>query len=137
MRNPCQQLTGAERIQHVVSRRADRVSFREIGAELGISGARAHQLWVKALRQLPVQRLDEHRREALDLIDRANLLKIAEDDQISGRSRVEAWSSVKGWEERRARLLGLDAPARARVNVITRALESQAPERVRLAARIS
>ena len=39
-----------------------------------------------------------------------SLMGIATDSNTSVRTRVEAWSAIRGWAERKARLLGLDAP---------------------------
>src|ERR1039457_565926 len=48
----------------------------------------------------------------------ADLLPIAR-DHTRPRSAVEAWNAIRGWADRKARLLGLDAPARSKVEVIT------------------
>jgi hypothetical protein len=37
-------------------------------------------------------------------------MSIATDNTTSARTRVEAWSAIRGWAEHKARLLGLDAP---------------------------
>jgi len=113
-------LTAAERELLIIERRADRVPFRTIAAELGISAQRVHQLWRTALVRIPAARLEEHRAEELELYDVAvrELLGLARDSRAGIRSRVEAWNAVRGWAERKAKLLGLDAPKRAAVSVI-------------------
>ena len=115
-----QRAAGAEQRARVVALRRRRYSFEEIGRELGFSKQRAHQLYVKALAEIPAAQVEEHRAEELMLIDDAiaDLLLIARDHDRP-RSVVEAWNAIRGWADRKARLLGLDAPTRSRVEVIT------------------
>lgn len=40
----------------------------------------------------------------------ADLMIIARDEDVSPRTRIEAWSTIRAWAERKAKLLGLDAP---------------------------
>ena len=65
-----------------------------------------------ALAALPRHGIDELRAEETELIDHAvnSLIGIATDNTTSARTRVEAWSAIRGWAECKARLLGLDAP---------------------------
>ena len=111
----------AERMAEIVRLRRARVPQAEIARQLGISQQRVSQLYQRALREIPAGNLAEYRAEELDLIDTATrgLLRLAHDPAVSPRTRVEAWSVLRGWADRRARLLGLDAPAQARVQVIT------------------
>jgi hypothetical protein len=46
-------------------------------------------------------------------------MSIATDNNTSARTRVEAWSAIRGWAQRKARLLGLDSPTKHAV--LTRA----------------
>jgi hypothetical protein len=64
------------------------------------------------LAALPRHGIDELRAEETELIDHAvnSLMTIATGNNTSARTRVEAWSATRGWAERKARLLGLDAP---------------------------
>lgn len=104
----------------IIELRADRQSFRAIAVELGLSHQRVHQLWTRALDRLPAQRLDEHRTEETELADTATreLLEIARDSRSSARTKIEAWSVLRSWAERKAKLLGLDAPTRTQVDVV-------------------
>jgi len=97
----------------VVELRRQRFTWSEIGTRLDITGQRAGQLYRSALAAIVVPCVDELRAEEGELIDMAvnRLLTIAEDDTVSPRTRVEAWTAIRGWSERRARLFGLDAPA--------------------------
>lgn len=120
-RDPQQQITAAARDRIIVQRRAAKVSFTAIGDELGISGQRVYQLWSRILDRIPAQQLNEHRREELILAEQAQreLLLLAADPTASARSRAEVWTAVRGWSEYRAKLLGLFAPTRNEVTVIT------------------
>ncbi len=111
----------AERMQRIMDMRRARIPFAKIAVDLGISRQRAGQLYQRALREIPAGSVAEYRAEELDLIDTASrsLMRIAADPATSPRTKVEAWSVLRGWSERRSRLLGLDAPARSRVEVIT------------------
>jgi len=39
-------------------------------------------------------------------------MRIATDSSTSARTRVEAWSVIRGWAEHKTRLLGLDSPTK-------------------------
>jgi hypothetical protein len=109
-----QRVTAAERRAQVVALRRRRATFDQIGRALGVSKERAWKLYQEALAQVPAAQVDEHRAEELVLIDDAiaALMRIARDGGTSPRTAVEAWTSVRGWAERKAKLLGLDAPTR-------------------------
>lgn len=112
----------AQRKAQIVAMRRKRMPFDAIAAHFDISAPRAHELYWQAVREVPNQQVAEHRAEESDLIDRAvnNLLSIAESDEdVSPRTRVEAWSAIRGWCEHKARLLGLNAPTRKEVTVLT------------------
>ena len=115
-----QRLTAAERRARVITLRRNRVSFEDIGRALGISKQRAHQIYVRALAEIPAGEISEHRAEELTLIDDAirDLLRLAR-DHARPRTTVEAWNAIRGWSERKAKLLGLDAPSRKAIEVIT------------------
>lgn len=104
------------RVQVVNMRRA-RLSYAEIGRRLDITGQYAGQLYRQALAEVPVQAVEEHRAEELELIDTAinRLLVIAASGDSSPRAKIEAWNSIRGWAERKAKLLGLDAPTKHEV----------------------
>ena len=117
---PGQRADAAERRRQVVAMRRRRFTFEVIGQQLGVSRARAYTLYREALAKIPAADLDEHRAEELTLIDDAirNLMATALDRNNLGAS-IAAWNAIRGWCERKAKLLGLDAPARARIEVIT------------------
>lgn len=106
----------ADRLAEIVAMRRQRVSMTEIGRRLGISHQRVSQLYSQALAMFPAQQVEEHRAEELMLIDDAiaGLLSLA-NDHTHPRIAVEAWTAIRGWAERKAKLLGLDAPAKFEV----------------------
>ena len=114
----------------IVASRRSREPWDAIALTWDISPQRAHQIYRAALDEFPAVQVAEHREEEAGLIDRAiaNLLAIAEDTDpnASARTRVEAWSAIRGWCEHKARLLGLNAPARKEVTVLTESLVDQA-----------
>lgn len=129
-------------------RPGNRQPWDAIGRRFDISAQRAHRIYSEALDDYPVAKLAEHRHEEAELIDTAirDLMSIAADDReyedskgnlrpcVSSRTRVEAWSAIRGWSEHRARLFGLNAPSRSTVDVVTH--DSLAEEMQRLAAEL-
>src|SRR4051794_17563458 len=103
----------AAREARIVGMRRSRMTWDAIGAAERISAQRAGQIYRQALARNPlsVVQIDEHRMEEVELADTAvqNLLGIATDERTPMRTRVEAWSVVRGWAEHKARLLGLNA----------------------------
>lgn len=102
----------ALRDKKLVELRRHRLSWDEIGKACGISGYTARMRYREVMARIPAQSVDEHRAEELVLYDDAvaDLMIIARNPEVSDRSRVEAWSTVRAWCERKAKLLGLDAP---------------------------
>ena len=94
----------------VAKLRRRRVTFEEIAAHLGITQAQAAELYRQAIESLPEFKADELRAEELLLADDAmrRLMTVATGEKTTPRTAVEAWNSVRGWAEHRARLLGLD-----------------------------
>lgn len=109
----------AQRLARVVALRRDRWTQADIAAELGISQQRVSQLYHQALAEVPAAEVRQYRAEELLLIDDAvrDLLLIARNHR-SPRVSVEAWTCIRGWADRRAKLLALDAPARHEVRNI-------------------
>jgi hypothetical protein len=105
---------GLARRLRAVELRRKRYTYDQIGAELGVSAPRAYQLWKDGVEMAPVARIEEIRDEELEFVDIAirELLEIARstDRAVTPRTRVEAWSAIRGWAERKARIAGIDAP---------------------------
>lgn len=110
-----------EREARVLELRAARVPLRVIGAELGITPQRVGQIYEKARDRLPAQKIADIRIEEAELADRAikDLLTIAENPQVSPRTRCEAWGQVRSWSESLRKLLGVDAPLRREITVVS------------------
>lgn len=96
----------------IIQMRRQRLPWRQIASTLGVSQATAVDHYRRAMTQTPVLQFDDYRFEEVELIDTAinDLLTIAQ----SGRAedRVKAWGEIRSWAERKAKLLGLDAPSR-------------------------
>lgn len=125
------QLTPEEtalRKARIVAMRRERQPWDAIGAVFDISAQRAHALYKQALADHPNVQVDEHREEQRDLADKAinALLAIASDPDVSARTRVEAWSSIRGWCEHQAKLLALYAPVRREITVLSESVVDQA-----------
>lgn len=112
-------LTTARREALIIERRADRVPFREIAREVGVSHQRCYQIYQAALERIPASRLDEHRQEECEMADTAvrELLDIARNGDVFPGTRVKAWDSICKWSERKAKLLGLDAPQKREIEI--------------------
>jgi hypothetical protein len=142
-------LTAAERDARyalVVSLRRVRTPWAQIGQQLkpSVTAARAYQIYEEALTHNPLTatQVDVHRVEALELCDLAvrRLLTITTSALTSVGHQIDAWNSVRSWEERRAKLTGVDAPTRHEVLTIDMidakiaALEAEMGVRDQLAA---
>ena len=105
----------------IIERRASRVSFQKIGDEIGLSAPRVHEIFQEVQNRIPAQRIGDLRAEESDLADRAiaNLLEIAENTNVSPRTRAEAWNSIRGWSESKRKLFGVDAPTRREITVVS------------------
>lgn len=114
-------LESAARRARVVELRRARWYWSDIGVDLGITAQGAQQLYSAALADAPVAQIEEHRAEERELVDTATreLLELACDRDVTPRTRIEAWTAMRGWAERKARLLGLDAPTKVSASVIT------------------
>ena len=108
---------GMRKRAQVVAMRRRRMTFDQIAETVGVSPTRAQQLYHSALAEIPAADVEEHRAEEQVLIDDAtsDLMTIAKDPTVSPRTRIEAWNSIRGWAERKAALLGLDAKGKVEV----------------------
>jgi hypothetical protein len=131
-----QQATAARRRAQVVQMRLAGASFEEIGQQLGVTDSRAHQLWTDALdrtakepadrwRALELQRLDQLQAAATAVLHATHHVihsaKVVVDDQsrpyVDHGPVLAAVNTLVRVMERRARVLGLDAPARVDAKV--------------------
>ncbi len=116
-RSPRDKTATAELRRNVVALRRQRLTFEEIGARCGFSGPRAYRVYADALKAIPTPNVEMHRKEQLDLIDRAidGLLKVADNPGDDPNAAIRAWNSICRFLERKARLLGLDMPVSVNV----------------------
>jgi hypothetical protein len=113
----------SRKLGRVAELRRNRMPFHEIAKvinrEFGGSCSKqyAWELYQQVLTEYPSSQVDELRTEQQILIDDAiqNLLTIAMSEQESGRTRVEAWNSIRGWLEQQAKVFGLNAPIKSEV----------------------
>lgn len=116
------ELTREERATKVIELRRRGLTFQQIGDRLGVTKQRAHEMYtlvmadeqteqVSAYRAEQAMRLDALSVEAWNVIDRNRLVN---DEMVLGA--ILALTKI---EERRAKLYGLDAPAKHAVTVDT------------------
>lgn len=110
----------------VVELRGQRYKWDDIAKITGKSPAHCCELYGRALAEIPIANVVQAREEECRLVDDAisSLLKDiakdeAKDTSSSFRSRIEAWGQIRGWSEHRARMLGLNAPVKSQIQVIT------------------
>jgi hypothetical protein len=104
----------------IIEQRTHRVSFAKIGAELGITPQRVHQIFEKARDRIPAARLADLRAEESELLDQviAGLLEIAHKGN-SEHARVQAFLGIIHASESKRKLFGADAPMRKEITVLT------------------
>jgi hypothetical protein len=124
-----------ERRAEAVRLRRRGVSFEDIGDALGVTKQRAHQIYRAALAEIPAQevaeyraeqaeRLDEMLRKAYEVLERKHItvnngkvIYLDDEPMEDDAPTLMAIKTILQIEERRAKLLGLDAPARQQVEV--------------------
>lgn len=115
------QIAVAERYAQVTAWYAEGLTFDQIGRELGVTRQRAHQLYTRALQTLPAVGINQYRATQQELIRTGirEQLIIARTPSVSPRTKIEAWAGIGKLMEREAKLLGLDAPMRKEITVLT------------------
>lgn len=127
----------AERDARIVELRRHRVSWDDIAKDVGNTNMYVRKRYRMVMAKIPQHSVDEHRAEELVLYDEAvgHLMVIARDESVSARSRIEAWSTIRAWCERKAKLLGLDAPERTiTVDVVDQEIANLTKEIAKLSA---
>lgn len=115
-------LVNRERDTQIVRLRADGIDPRMIAEQYGITTARVCQIWKRALREMPSAPIEERRAEQEQFCTRMNsyLTPYLDDARTAARTKAEIVKVIVGVvEARRAALLGLDAPRRREVELIT------------------
>lgn len=133
------EIATAELRAKVVALRREGATFQAIGEECGFSKQRAHEVYHEALDSIPAMEIKQYRAEQQERLDQ--LLRLAND--VIGRDHVivsqgrvmyettatgdkvrllddgpklQAARTILAIEERRAKLLGLDAPVKTDVS---------------------
>lgn len=114
-------IEASKRRAQVVEWKTQGLTLQQIGDKLGCTKQRVGEILREALNEVPAQKVHEYRALALEQNDLAirKLLEIAEDESVSPRTRVEAWTSIRGFWERSDKLVGAYAPTRREVRVIS------------------
>jgi hypothetical protein len=89
--------------------RTQGLTYREIGNRLGVDASTAFRRCQNALAEIPAQAVEEHRHVELARLDA--LLSACWQEAMQGKA--SAIRSALGIIDRRAKILGLDAPTRS------------------------
>ena len=128
-RSPDEKISAQERAAEIVRLHRAGLPFRDIGAQMGITGARAHQIWTKTLRDVPApevqalrvevaERLDENLRRCLEVLENPMPMVTSKGEVLpftDQRLVLDTVAEIRKGEETRARLFGLNAPVRSEV----------------------
>src|SRR5580698_10480510 len=115
-RSPAAKVDIAKREEQIVALRLRSVSFSEIGRTVGVS----KQAAVKALRRNTDFDIQSHHRSELAKLDleEANVWRVMDANKDKPKVQFDGTSQLRGIHIRRAKLLGLDAPAKLDVRAI-------------------
>jgi hypothetical protein len=101
--------------------RCQHTTYREIGAELGVDPSTAYDALQRAAQMIPTEGAAEMKQAMLDEWGRMSLhlWSIVERRQSDDGPGLKAIAQLLRVQEPKARLMGLDAPTRRAVDVIT------------------
>jgi AraC-like DNA-binding protein len=118
---PRQAMPDLEREALIIDLHAQHFTWRAIAQQVGVSHTQCQRIFQAARDRIPADRLNDLRVDHHELAYRAisDLLKIAENPNVSPRTRAEAWNSIRGWSESDRKLFGVDAPTRREITVIS------------------
>jgi hypothetical protein len=149
-------VTAAEKDARALELRRAGLSYRQIAAQMGVSVGAAYKYVTRgldrtrrepadALRDLEVERLDQLQLEALrvlrrrhflvqggEVVTRTNPATGAVEELLDDGPSLAAIRTLLAVQERRAKLLGLDAPARVDANVTLRVAWERASDEERM-----
>lgn len=105
----------------IIELHARHLPWRAIAEQVGVSHTQCQRIFRAARDRVPAERISDLRTDHHELAYRAihDLLQIAENPQVSPRTRAEAWNSIRGWSESDRKLYGIDAPTRREITVIS------------------
>lgn len=112
-------LERAARDARVVELRRHGWAWADIGADVGLTPQRCHQIFDAFRLSIPNSVAESYRAEELDLLGRGtrDLLAMAMDPTVSERTRAECWREVRMHSESRRKLLGLDVPVKREIEI--------------------
>ena len=101
--------------------RCQHLTYREIGAELDIDPSTAYDAVQRAVQMIPTEGAAEMKQAMLGEMDpmSRHLWSVVKRQQSDVGPGLQAIAQLLRVQERKARLMGLDAPARRAVDVIT------------------
>jgi len=101
--------------------RCQHLTYREIGAELGIDPSTAYDAVQRAVQMIPTEGAVEAKQAMLEEMDRMSrhLWGVVERQQSDDGHGLQAIAQLLRVQERKARLIGLDAPTQRAVDVIS------------------
>ncbi len=101
--------------------RCRHLTYREIGAELDIDPSTAYDAVQRAVQMIPTEGAAEAKQVMLDEMDRMSrhLWGVVECQHSDDGPGLKAIAQLLRVQERKARLMGLDAPTQRAVDVIT------------------
>jgi hypothetical protein len=119
-RSPAAKVDIAKREEQIVALRLRSVSFAEIGRTVGVSKQAAVMAFQKALRRNTDFDIQSHHRSELAKLDleEANVWRVMDANKDKPKVQFDGTAQLRGIHIRRAKLLGLDAPAKLDVQAI-------------------
>ena len=114
-------LSPGEREALIIELHAQHLPWREVSRRVGLSHEQCRRIFQAYRDKIPTERINDLRVDHHELAYRAihDLLQMAENPQISPRTRAECWNAIRGWSESDRKLYGVDAPTRREITVIS------------------
>ena len=118
--SPVSQRRTSEREAQILELRLRKIPFEKIGQTLGMSKSAACKAYYRALHRIPLRHAKEIVTEELETLDRmeSRLWREIEKPDVEVRSICALAQRLLGIQQRRAKLLGLDAPQQLDVSVL-------------------
>ena len=110
----------SEREAQILELRLRKISFERIAQTVGMTKSAACKAYYRALRRVPVRRAKEIVTEELETLDRmeSRLWREIEKSGVDVKNVCNLVHRMLGIQQRRAKLLGLDAPQQIDVSVL-------------------
>ena len=104
----------------IINLRRDRLAWRDIGAQVGLSHERCRQIFNAAIDRYPAANLAALSAEEDELCDESihRLRELIADPEITHRNIIEAFKTLLMWSEAKRKIHGIDAPLRREVEMI-------------------